>query len=58
MCVVCNCTLLKLLVNILNVLSMLVMGLKKMDRGGWGELYPVLFGFLEFCLTLRSPLSG
>ena len=25
--------------------------------GGWGELYPSLFGFLEFVLSLQSPLA-
>ena len=41
------------------VLSMSVMGLKKsLDGGwvgGWGELYPDLFGIFGIYLTLQSP---
>ena len=35
----------------LSVLSMSVMGFQKKfgwGVGGWGELYPIFFGFLEF----------
>ena len=45
----------------LSVLSMSVMGFQKKKKfgwgmGGWGELYPNFFGFLELFLTLQSPL--
>ena len=46
----------------LSVPSMSVMGLqKKLDVGGWGELYPFFGGFLEFfklCKTLNRLAPG
>ena len=32
----------------LSVLSMSVMGFQKKSLGGWVQLYPICFGFLEF----------
>ena len=46
----------------LSVLSMSVMGFQKNKKvwmgwvGGWGELYPIFFGFLEF-FYFAKPLS-
>ena len=48
----------------LSFLSMSVMGFKKKSfywgggGGGWGELYPSLFGFLEFCKILNRVNPG
>ena len=44
----------------LSVLSMSVMGFQKKSLdgwwvGGWGELYPIIFGFLEF-FNFAKPL--
>ena len=51
-CVFCLYTLLKVVGYYdLSVLSMSVMGFRKKfgwGVGGWGELYPSLFGFFEF----------
>ena len=50
MCILC--TLLKVVGYYdLSVLSMSVLGFQNkmyMGVGGWGELYPIFFGFLEF----------
>ena len=61
MCILSVYTLLKVVGYYdLSVLSMSVMisPKKSLDggwgMGGWSELYPIFFGFLEFCLTLRS----
>ena len=43
----------------LSVLSMSVMGFQKKFGwrvGGWGELYPIVFGIFGIFLTLQSPL--
>ena len=45
----------------LSVLSMSVIGFQKksLDRawvGGWGELYPIFFGFLEFFKLCKAPI--
>ena len=40
----------------LSVLSMSVMGFQKKFVGGWGELYPIFFGFWEF-FNFTKPLT-
>ena len=51
------------LLNVVNyygvsVLSMSVMGFpKQIDSGGWGDLSPLLFGFLKCCHESRRELS-
>ena len=42
----------------LSVLSMSVMGFQKKfgcEVGGWGELYPICLGFLEFVKLCKAP---
>ena len=46
----------------LSVLSMSVMGFQKRKKfgwgvGGWGKIYPILFGFFEF-FNFAKPLSN
>ena len=57
MCILCVCTLLEVVSHYgSSVLSMSVMGLKKkLEWGGWGELYPFLCGIFGICLTLQNP---
>ena len=59
MCILSVYTLLKVVGHYdFSVLSMSVMCLKKkvlMGVGGWGELYPILFGFLDF-FNFAKPL--
>ena len=60
-CVFCMYALLKVVgYNDLTVLSMSVMGFKKKFGwrvGGWGELYPNVFGIFGIFLTLQSSLD-
>ena len=53
------CTLLKVFGNYdLSVLSRSVMGFQKKFGwlGGWGELYPILSGFLEIFKLCKAPV--
>ena len=62
MCILSVYTLLKVVGYYdFSVLSLSVMGFQQkkfgwgVGVGGWGELYPIFLGFLEFFLTLQSP---